>query len=637
MLSSKLNGISLYLAKALFLSAILCNQLLSSCTNSFPEDMPKAGKVPITLTASLKEMREVTRSGFSEAIGLYITIQPSTIDKTRYVDNMKFNYTPSIGCFLPEETIFYPEGDNWMCDFTSYHPYRENAIKRGESSISVEVQTDQSDITALTVSDFMTATANGVTTSEEPVALEFHHKLSQLNIRLKPVSGYTAETLLALDPEITIKGVYTQAVYDFKTNKFTGHHTKGDITPYGNWEIKDGMLCGKSAIIIPQTLPRSHVIFELSVDDREFQCEMESEYTLSSGVAENNTIILQSSNEAAESAIVTSISDWEFKDTEWIVNETGTALSTSKLDFTASNVIKVTNRGKQIAEICLEYLCTDEIQKQAVVIYPTAINGETDLTNGLVIELKEETGDKHGGRVSWDTSTNNLTYTEGTSAVIPYIYITDKGEIRTIRPVNALQLQSKPDLLVDNRGEKSIEYPIVKIGTQYWTRGNYKTIKYTDGTDIEHGGGANNKGESATVNNSTPQYYDYSNIYFYYNAASIATGKLTPRGYRVGNETDYSRLKTYVKNNAAVLKNSEKYWSSNNFPITNLTGFNGVGLGYFNRKYTDNAKSVVYWCANNGEPNRVDKMFTLSVNNNDIAIDNATVADMALSIRYIRE
>ena len=626
------NGINLYLVKTLFLSAILCNQLLSSCINSIPGEMPKAGDVPVSLVASFKEMSRVTASDPDEAIGLYITVRPAMIDKTRYVDNMKFSYDPSSNCFSPEETVFFPEG-NSICDFTGYCPYKKDAINKGESSIKVEVQTDQSDKTALTASDFMVATTTGVTASEDPVALDFHHKLFLLNIRLKPVSGYTAEMLMAANPAIKIKNVYTRAIYDFKSDEFTGHNTKADIIPYGSWEIKDGMLCGKSAIIIPQTLPQSHVVFELYVGDRLFESKMESEYSLDSGVAENNTVVLQSSDDANESTITANISEWDIKDTERTVNEVGSMLRTSQLDFTASNVLKVMNRGKQIAEICLEYLRTDGIEKQAIVIYPMN-NGNTDLTQGLVIELKGEANNKHGGSVTWDVPANSLTYTEGTSAVIPYIYISEDEEIRTVRPANALQLQLKPDLPVG--GEKSIEYPIVKIGTQYWTRSNYKTIKYTDGTGIACGGVTIPNGESAVVNNNTPQYYVYSNAYFYYNAAGVAAGDLAPDGWRVGNETDYNRLKTYIRNNAAVLKYNENTWENSKHPVTNLTGFNGAGVGYFNKKYTGYADAAVYWCANNEEPNKVDKKVTLSVSNNNIAIDAAAVADMALSVRCVR-
>jgi len=596
--------------------------------------MPEAGDVPISVTTTLQQMSRITTNGFEEdeAIGLYITVQPAAIENTRYIDNMKFNYDPSTD-FVPEEEIFYPEGNN-ICSFTSYYPYSKDAIKKGESTIKVEVKTDQSTKAALSTSDFMVAINEKVTASKNPVALDFEHKLSRINVILDIVSGYTNEMLLAANPTVKIKEVYTQATYDFSTKKFTDLSSKMDITPHGTWKIEDGKLCGKSAIIIPQTLPESHTTLELYVENRLFECKM-SGYTFISGTAENSMITLQSSSDATKNTVSTSITDWTTKDSQWTAHETGTVLQTSQLDFTTSNVFKVMNKEKQIAEICLEYLLTNKIERQAVVIYPMA-NEKADLTKGLVIELKGETDDKHGGSVNWNTTTNNLTYTAGTSAVIPYIYITGDGEIKTARPANSLQIQLKPDLFVENRGEEIAEYPIVKIGTQYWTRSNYKTTKYTDGTDLTLGGASTSTNKTATVSNIEPLYYTYANAYYFYNAASVATSNLTLYGWRVGNETDYNRLKTYVQDNAAVLKNNAQTWNNNTNPITNLTGFNGTGVGYFSKTYANLGLATAYWCASNTDHNVLDKMVILHVNNNNITIGNATTSDMALTIRFIR-
>lgn len=157
-----------------------------------------------------------------------------------------------------------------------------------------------------------------------------------------------------------------------------------------------------------------------------------------------------------------------------------------------------------------------------------------------------------------------------------------------------------------------------------------------DGTDLKLGGASTSKDKTATVNNILPLYYTYAGAYFFYNAASIAMGDLPPYGWRVGSETDYNRLKAYVKDNAAVLKSNEKTWKNNTHPITNLTGFNGTGVGYFSKTYTNFALATAYWCSSNENPNIVEKMVILDVNNNNITIGNATTSDVALSIRFIK-
>lgn len=612
--------------RALFYAAALCSQLLTSCINNIPnEEVPDPGEVPITISTSLKSMTRITENSFeeNESIGLYIMVQPATIEKSRYIDNMKFSYNASTG-FSPKETVFFPEGNN-SCDFISYYPYQANAINKGESGIKVEVKTDQSSKAALSASDFMTATETGITTSENPVDLTFEHKLFRLNILLKAQSGYTLDMLLDANPIVKIKDVYTKATYNLSTDKFTDLNTKADIIPHGDWVIKDDVLCGKSAIIIPQTLSQSHIIIEIYVDDRVFECQQEEERSLTSGIAENSTITLYSSTDATQSTISTSIGSWTYQENDMKANETSTSIQILQLNFTESNVLKVMNKDKQVAEICLEYLCTDQVEDQAIVIYPTT-NGKTDLTKGTVLELKSETGEKHGGIVTWNKTHNSLTYTEGTADAVKYIYVTKDGEIKTARPENALQLQLKPDIIIDNRGTETIEYPIVKIGTQYWTRVNLKATKYTDDTDIELG--------ETTVNNNTPQHHIRNTHYYFYNAASIATGYLIPYGWRVGNETDYTQLKAYIKDNASVLKNGAS-WSNNNFAISNLTSFNAVATGYYNKTYTSNRNTSAYWCANNEKPDVADKIVTLSVNDNKITISSATT-DMALTIKCVR-
>lgn len=616
----------------LAVSAFACIQFLSSCVNNIPEEAPEPGDIPISLSTSIKNNLFPTANGFEEdeAIGLYIMVQPSTINKTRYIDNVKLTNTLSEG-FIPEEDIFFPEG-NTLCDFTSYFPYQQTAINKGESSIQVEVQADQTNEETLSVSDFRIASTPGIKPSKDPVKLTFDHKLSLINIRLKALSGYTPEMLLEANPTVRIKDVYTKASYDFITDKFTDLNAKTDIIPYGSWIIEGEELCGKSAIIIPQSLPESHILIELYVEERLFECKLDEEYVLISGTADDNTISLVSSSDAVKNTITTSVNGWNTRENDMEAVETGTMIQVSNLDFTESNVLKVLNKEKQVAEICLEYLCTDNVECQAIVIYPM-LNGKTDLTKGIVLEVKDEPLNKHGGNVVWNKTTNSLSYTEGTSSIAKYIYITDNGEIKTSRPLNALQLQLKPDLLVDNRGTESNTYPIAKIGTQYWIIKNFKAKKYIDGTNIEYGGAGSSNG-GALVNNSSPQYYDLSGTYFYYNTACISTGNLIPYGWRVGNETDYNRLKAYIKDNASVLKNGTS-WRNNTYGITNLTGFNAIAGGYFNQKFMYNKDISAYWCANDESANDVGKMFQLHVDNNKTVI-NTTTTDMALNIKCIR-
>lgn len=640
---TKQSGIYIYPANKMLFVAALCSQLFTSCVNDIPgEEAPDSGDIPISLTTSIKSLTRITENGFDkdESIGLYIMVEPAKIDNTRYIDNMQF--TCGTSGFSPKETIYFPEGDN-SCNFTSYYPYREKAISKGESKINVEVQADQSTKAAYSTSNFMVATKNEVTATKKAVNLDFQHKMCRLSVQIKTPNGRTPKELLEANPTVKIKDVYSKATYDINTGSFTGLNSKTDIIPYGDWSIKGDTLYGKNAIIIPQEIAKSHIIIEVYVEGVLFECEFEEAPQIDSGTVVYSTIELNPSDDAIRSTIATSIGDWIPLENSLQGNATKTFVQISKLDFAPaknSRVLKVINKDKQVAEICHEYLCNDQITRQAIVIYPTK-DGKTDLTKGLVLELKkkteeEELGEKHGGTIAWDITSNTFTYTEGTSEKIEYIYITSNGDIKTIRPENALQLQIKPDKLIDNRGLETQEYAIVKIGTQYWLRGNLKTTKYTDGTEIGYGGEAKLGGGGAVASNTAPQYYDYKNTYLFYNAASIATEKLIASGWRIGTESDYTILKTYIQDDASVLKHGDS-WISSTHLYTNLTGFNIIAAGHLKGTYTSNSETSSYWCANNNTSTIVNKAFTLSVDNNKTNIADATIADMALNIRCIRE
>lgn len=603
--------------------------LVTSCINGLPGEavMPESGDTPIFISAIQNTGSSfIAEENFKDKdkIGLYLTIRPSTLQNTRYIDNMCHTYSSNNG-FVPNEIVFFPEGKN-PCDFFAYYPYQNKGIVKGGAGIEVKVPTDQSSLKGLSDIDFMTATAIGIEASETAVNLEFEHKLFCYNIQLKVESGYTLESLLNINPVVKIKNVYTKATYDFSKDKFINHNTKSDIIPYGAWTIKDNLLCGKSAIIIPQTLSESHIVIELHVDDRIYECNYTQAYTLESGKVEENTITLLSSGDAAKINITTSVNGWNVDKNTMEASERVSFIQIEKLNFAGSNVLKVMNKDKQVAEICKEYLCGNDIKSQVIVIYPMS-NEKADLTKGMVIEVIGETGAKHGGSVNWNTTDNQFAYTEGTSAVPAYIYITKDGEIKTMRPADALQLELVADRLTDIRGDETFEYPMTKIGTQYWMRINLKPTKYIDGTSIEAG--------TTTVSKEAAQYYHYLNTYYFYNAAAVATGKLIPNGWRIGNETDYTKLKTYIKNNASVLKNGNS-WKGSNSDVSNLTSFNAVATGYFKPTYLYNEKYTAYWCAQDKTSNNVDKVVILNADDNNIKIENTT-SETAATLKCIRE
>lgn len=609
---------------------------LTSCVNNLPTDKETIGKsnIPIQLSTKVQvNHTRVTNTSFEvdDAIGLYVLVKPSSIKQTRYVDNMRFVNKES-KIFEPDETIFFPEG-NKPCDFISYYPYKANCTPEGASTCEIAVHPNQESDQNHSESNFMVANSTNISATEESIELLFKNKLTRLNILLKTEANYTIEELLAADPVIKIKDINTKATYDFLTNKIESPNTIGDVTPHGSWSLKEDVLSGKSVIVIPQKLIAPHVIIELHIGENVYECTINEDFEFKSGSSEDLTLTLLASTKGVQTSINPSIEGWgESNPNNMDASEVSTSIHLSDLSFANSNVYKVMNKGKQVAEICKEYLRSSNIDAQAIVAYPIT-DDIVDLKKGVVCQIVGEPGSKHGGKVTWDKTTNQLTYVAGNAAPVEYLFITAEKTISTARTENALQLQVKPDILVDTRGDETINYPIVKIGTQYWTRGNLRATKYANGSSITLG---------SDFSEVVPQYCQPNAYYYFYNSAAIAHQSLAPANWRISSVSDWGKLKTYIDNNASALKNGALWGDASN--ATNITGFNAVATGVYsgtsglyNPKGANGEGFTYYWCVDDTNPQATAKMIgLLGFDNNNTLNDTEGKNRNGAGIRLLK-
>ncbi|KAA6309570.1 hypothetical protein EZS27_038962, partial [termite gut metagenome] len=294
---------------------IICSYVFYfySCSNVPEEDSSIQEKIPISLSADVYISHTRTIGSYFEpndAIGLYIMMQSSSLENVCYADNVKFTNSASNN-FISEKPLFYPEGGE-MCDFLAYYPYNDNKIIEAGSALKVAVQTNQSNIGAFSASDFLVAKSSNISASEKPVHLAFHHKMSCLNIRLLPGQGYTAEKLLKTNPIVRISDMYTNASYNISSDQFSGYNTPTDIIPNGTWKIdNNGVLVGKSAIVIPQIIFASTVLIELEIDGVFFDCTLDENFSFESESFNEFTLTVSSNHGGVQTSISTDIYDWE--------------------------------------------------------------------------------------------------------------------------------------------------------------------------------------------------------------------------------------------------------------------------------------------------------------------------------------
>lgn len=595
--------------------------------------LPASGNIPITISGRILQVQAHTRITDNKfendnAIGLYVLAQPENLSGSRHIENMRLIY--SSDGFTPEEKIYYPKGEG-KCDFISYHPYQEEGIIQGSNNIKVNVSTDQSSTTEYSNSDFMVAKTTGISPSLKAVNLQYSHKLCQLNIILQV---YEEENIneLQQNASISISNLNTKATYNMDTELFSAFNTPQSITPNGKWEIDEEshQLTGKKVILIPQPITPDCEL-TLRVNNKFYCASMPTDLILESEVG--CELLLRYDSRVGIGGITTSISDWKpgsSSSTDLEEKVDNSSITISDLNFEKTGIYNlITSSDIVIGEICKEYLLGDNIDAQAIVLYPT-----NNSNKGTVLQILGETQSIHGGNINWDKTNNSFTYIAGDKAPIEQIYADEDGNIIFEKSEDVQQIQAKESMLTDIRGAENNIYPIVKIGTQYWMQENLKTTKYNDATTITN--------NTKNTKNTTAGYYlSYSN--YFYNQAAITTGKMAPQGWKLPDNTEWEKLKNYIKDESAVLK-TDTWTSYNSIPqANNKTGFNGSPIGIYSKSskgmyssYTYSKEIVGYWSIKKENQAPDDTSFSLSYKLNKTGgLKNSDYC--AYSIRCLKE
>lgn len=615
--------------------------LFTACVNKIDSETP-LGTVPITFTTKVsKTNTRVTNTAFEKGdkVGLYAMLSSTSIAKERYINNLLLECGEDAK-LIPEKTVFYPVGDA-MLDFISYSPYQSAEIAANSSIIPVSVQSDQSNAQKRSLSDFLIATQAKIASCEKAVELKFHHKLVKFNITLTPKGDENVEALLKANPRIIATGFYNKADYNLSTEEFTIHKEEDvDIIPYGIWSIKEGKLIGKEIIIIPQEINPDTQSFVMDWNGQLYTCPM-PELTMTGSTQCNLDITAMQTTSHVLTGIASSIEDWttvEGKETD--NSGKTTAVHIAALSFTQSNVYRVYNSGKPIVEICKEYLKSDDIDSQAITIYPIGVDEQSDLNNGTLLQLLDDDRDINGGQISWNTENNSFTYTTGTSGKIDKFYLNESGIITLIKPEKPLDINVIRHTIRDIRNGTLKEYPIVKIGIQYWMQKDLCATTYRNGTpltkQVELGKGAG--------------YFkpEKDEIYFY-NGEAILAGNLAPEGWKIPNNGDWDSLRQYIKNDISVLKTGDWIpFKAGDIvsPATNETGLSFYPYGVYTESGNKTAlinesAAAFYWIGDdvNGLKETVIFMKSTSNDINDTGSNKVKDKDyyIAVPIRCIKE
>lgn len=612
-----------------------------SCVNNINDEV-REGTIAISFSAKTsKSTAKATKSAFEsgDRFGIFATVTGNSLDKQRYIDNLLLEYGEG-STLIPKKEVYYPEGDATL-DFISYYPYQTEGLSQGSSLLNVTVHTDQSKSSSYNASDFMTAQVEDASNSEKTVKLEYKHRFAKIKITLTPGDGENADDMLKANPRIIATGFKTQATYDLQSDNLTRltEDSETDIVPFGTWKKSGSTLSGKEFIVIPQTHSDSGQAFTLEWNGKIYACSLPSAAINGDTELEIRINALQSTSKTL-TGIIADIKEWGSTEQGDSDNKYDiTTVHTASLSFRTSDIYRIYHQGKPVAEICREYLhstTNDAVDSKAIVVYPVSDNERTDLKNGLVLQLPDKTAMIHGGKVSWDESSNSLSYTAGNSKPIEKFYIDGNKKIVTVEPASALAINVSSYLLRDIRNGVLQNYPIVKIGTQYWMKEDLQATCYNDSKSIPSLK-ALGKGDGYFKQNDSDTLL--------YNGEAVLTGNLAPQDWVLPSEDDWNKLKAYVGENASVLKKAEA-WNQDTYPATNETGFGvrprGLLLERNNGTTLINAKSSTAYWVYDGAQKQLDKVVMFANSDNDITFKSAVKPEgkdyyNAFSIRCIKE
>ena len=620
---------------------ILCSVSLTACVNRISEEEGEIinnGDIPLKFIADIHEIvnTRVANNNFEEGdeVGLFALAGNTTMQEERYADNLHF-VRSSNGEFVSDESVYYPD-DGVTLNLISYYPYQEKGVPMGESTMQVSVATSQNKPEDYSHSDFLVASKEDVLASKEAVPLTYNHQFFRLKITLVPGEGENVEDMLSAKPTLSVSGFYTKAIKKKKKNTFSAYSEEKEITPAGEWEIKGGRLVGKELILIPQEATVGYQYIALEAGGKPYTSLLPASLQLKSGKQRELEITFVADEDILMSKVSGEIGDWD--GTEVDQSESVTLhkyVDVSKLTFEKSNIYKILNSGKQVAEICKEYLVTPELSSQAIVAYPMKEDGSVDLSQGIVAQLLGKSGKVHGGSVSWNVEDNSLTYTVGNLAARNNVYVLADGKISlsVAAADNVLSVLALEDVARDVRGGMIHNYPLVKIGTQYWMRDNLETALYVNGDELP-------KLDAVTEN--AVGYLQSGAEHHFYTASVALSANFLPAHWNIPNKGDWDLLNTYLKGDASLLKSGT--WlplktGETAQPANNLSGFNAAPIGMWVEPNQNifAGKHLAYWTLDDTNTAIADDIFYLKSDENTIGKSAPGVEKKAFAIRCIRK
>lgn len=302
--------------KSIYIIAAL---MLCACAKEpEPEEGSSDAKVPIALSGQINQ-EYATRAdqyGFADGdvIATYIVDYedglPGSLKLTgNRADNLYYTFNEPGFRWVPAYDVYYKD-DKTPVDIYAYYPASNPA---SVSDYAFEVALNQRETTAGGISgyessDFLWAKAEGKTSADRIVWLNFGHRMAGVKVTLEEGEGFDAWEWEAAAKDVLIRNTSRNASIDLSTGSVTvtgAPEYKGIIPQNEGTDFR--------AVVVPQTVGAGQVLITVTVGGYAYDLVKQTDMNYVGGRQHNFTL---SVNKRAEGEyefeiIDEGISDWE--------------------------------------------------------------------------------------------------------------------------------------------------------------------------------------------------------------------------------------------------------------------------------------------------------------------------------------
>ena len=273
---------------------------LAACDNESEKIVevytPEEGEIQLMMMHP--HQTRVTDTSFesSDSIGVYVTANDVALQLAgNEVNNELFTYNGT--SWTSKRKVYWNTGKH---NVYAFYPYSRKVNDVVDYSFCV--QTDQSTEWGYTHSDFLFASALDVTASNNPVAMQFEHKLSNVIVNLE--KGENFEGVIPADAEVYLLSTVPQAVIDLSTGD-AGKDNYGAETVIRCHQLSNTQY---QAIVVPQSLTSRRPLVEVIIGDVSYL--MEGKISYRPGMRHTISVTLDQNPEQIKIEIGGSLEGW---------------------------------------------------------------------------------------------------------------------------------------------------------------------------------------------------------------------------------------------------------------------------------------------------------------------------------------